>query len=306
MFRNFKELNDVIVDYLSSNEPFSLFRIDNTAGYVMDCINKGTKPLEQFYNNYTLIEAGIYPVSMDYAYDVVNPKTIEVMKNADILGFVDVSGEIKRNTNFLGQFPAKHFFSGGEFLILDPGAILGLSPLGVLDNPWTKYLKGKKVLTISSHHDSIIYQQDKLDLVWGDKKELITPFEFVGCIRTPHHPLIDDRQYPGCETWEDTIEYVKKEIDKYDFDVLLASTSHQAPFYADYAKSKGKVGIQTGGVLQLYFGVLGNRWIHNIGHTAYARWPEMYNEHWIYPLKSDEPQKRDQIGFLETSYAYWG
>lgn len=303
MYKNFIEINEIVSTFLKENKPFAMLRIDNTAGYVMHCLSKGSFPDQQFYNEHTLIEAGIYPVSMQYAYNVVNPKTIEIMKQCDILGFVDISGEIKRDNRFLNQFPDIPMFFGDDFLIVDPGALLGYSIHGNVQNPWTENLAGKKVLVISSHYESIMRQWENIDKVWGNNKNKIVPFDFVGCIRTPHHPLIDSRQNPNCNTWEDTIEYTKSQLDSYDYDVVLTSTSHQSPFYAVHAKEKGKVGIQTGGVLQLFFGVLGNRWTKA---PIYQNWAKMYNEHWIYPFKNDEPQEIGKIRHLETSFAYWG
>jgi hypothetical protein len=301
---NFFELNDTISTWVQENKPFSLVRIDNTAGYVLDCISKGTLPVKQFFNENTLIEAGINPRSMDYVYSYVYPETIKAMKNSDILGFVDISGDISRNAEFLSQFPNKPiFYSGHTYHVLDPGLLVGEAEVGYVENPWTQYLKGKKVLVISSHYESIMSQWEKMDLVWGQKKDKIVPFDLVGCIRSPYHPILDDRQYPGCNTFEKLLDYTKKEIDKYDYDVLLTSVSHQSPFYADYAKQQGKIGIQTGGILQLYFGIKGNRWTQNIG---YAKWQEMFNEHWIYPLEVDAPQRRKEFSFLETTFAYWG
>jgi len=48
---------------------------------------------------------------------------------------------------------------------------------------------------------------------------------------------------------------------------------------------------------------LGYRWTEVDG---YKNWHQMYNEHWIYPLKSDEAQMRDKIRHLESMFAYWG
>lgn len=301
---NFFELNDTISEWIKEGTPASLIRIDNTAGYVLDCMSKNTTPVNHFFNENTLIEAGINPRSMEYVYSYVYPKTLELMKKSDILGFVDISGDISRNTNFLSQFQDKPiFYSGHTYHVLDPGLLVGEAEVGFVENPWTQNLKGKKVLVISSHYESIMRQWEKIDLVWGEKKDKIVPFDLVGCIRSPYHPILDDRQYNGCDTFEKLVEYIKKEIDRYDYDVLLTSVSHQSPFYADYAKQQGKIGIQTGGILQLYFGIKGNRWTQNIG---YSKWQEMFNEHWIYPLEVDAPQRRKEYSFLETTFAYWG
>jgi len=40
MTHNFSQLNELIGDLLKANEPFSLLRIDNTMGYVLDSLQK--------------------------------------------------------------------------------------------------------------------------------------------------------------------------------------------------------------------------------------------------------------------------
>jgi hypothetical protein len=54
----------------------------------------------------------------------------------------------------------------------------------------------------------------------------------------------------------------------------------------------------------LFFGILGYRWSPE-AKNGYAPWAAMYNEHWIYPLKEDSAQQRENYKFLETNYAYW-
>lgn len=297
---DYYEINEVLSNILLKNEPASILRIDNTSGYAMQKLFRNAEPSRQILNEQTLIEAGIYSSSLDYIKQTIYPKTIDIMKSVDVLGFVDISNEISRDTDFLSQFNSPYSFFNPAFTILDPGSLVGLGDFNKLEHPWTENLKNKKVLTISSHHNSINQQYDKLDLIWKENKEKIVPFEFVGNIRSPFHPLIDDRQY--ADNFEDTVEFIKKEIDKFDFDVLLSSVSHQSPFYVEYAKQKGKIGIQTGGVLQLFFGIIGKRWDMN---NCYRNWRNIYNENWIYPLKEDEPQKIDSIRHLEFSFAYW-
>lgn len=303
MFYDFHGINDVISNKLKSNEPFSLVRLDNTSGYVLQCMYRNKPIVQEFFNEPSLFHAGISPPTYDYAFGVVFPKTIEIMKQCDILGFVDVSGEVGKDIDFLSEFGDKPIFS--DILILDPGAINGCSPHGAIIDPWTTHLKGKKVLVVSSHVDSINSQADKLDLIWGDKRELIAPFDYVGCVRSPYHKEMDDRQYPNCDTWEDNIEAVKREIDKYDYDVLLAGSTNTSPFFVEHAKQSGKVGIQTGGVVQLFFGLLGQRW--DCGNNFYSPWSKCFNEHWIRPLDSDKPRAWNKFGYnlSESFYAYW-
>jgi len=305
MIHNFFQLNELLSNLLKSNEPFSLLRIDNTMGYVLDSLQKNTTPVREFYNENTLVEGGVYPNDMNYAYDVVIPKTLEAMTYCDILGFVDLSGDIQRNTEFTNLFGEKPKFYGHDsMLALDPCALLNVDGAHQLENPWPTYLGGKKVLVISTHAETIKHQWKNMDNIWGWNKNKIVPFELVDVIKSPYHPVMDPNQYPKCNTWEDTVEYIKAKIDTYDYDVLIAGSTTSSPIYAEHAKQRGKVGIQTGGVHQLFFGILGYRWSPE-ANNGYRPWAKLYNEHWMYPMQIDEPANRDKYKFLETNYAYW-
>lgn len=296
---NFLEINELLGKKLQSGEPFSCLRIDNTAGFIMDTIFKGSDNFHGFFTENTLIEGGVHPATIEHGYKIYE-NTLKIMQQSDILGFVDISGEISRST-FLEQFGEKPIFAGGQnFYIMDPGAILGHSFMGPVETPWTQYLKGKRVLVISTHKESILHQWKRKELIWGETLEKIAPFELVDVIRSPYHPLLDNRQYPNCHIWEDSVNYIKNLMDLYDYDVLLTGATTSSPFFAEHAKQSGKVGIQTGGVIQLYFGVLGYRWAKVSGHSG---WHNMFNQYWMYPLPEDRPQKTIQQ--LESFYAYW-
>ena len=302
---DFYQANNEIWKILHSGEPASILRIDNTMGYVLDCYHKDQQPLEGFFNHNTFIEGGYYPNDKKWYRNYVVPAVEDAMRDSDILGFVDMSGDI-RNGDYLNkyqEYQTKRVFGGDAFLVMDPGAILGHSTqFGMLKNPWTTKLKGKKVLVISTHAATIKHQWNNIEKIWGDQKDTIVPFDLVDCIRSPYHPMVDGRQPPNCPTWLHAVAYYKELIDTYDYDVLLAGCSTSAPLYAQHAKETGKVGIQTGGTIQLFFGILGYRWTKVPG---YSTWHNMYNEHWIEPLKEDHSQGRTKFQHLESNFAYW-
>jgi hypothetical protein len=180
MTHNFFQLNELISDLLKSNEPFSLLRIDNTMGYVLDSLQKNTTPVREFYNENTLVEGGVYPNNMDYAYDVVIPKTLEAMTYCDILGFVDLSGEIERNKTFTDLFGDKPKFYGHDSLLtLDPCALLNVDGAHQLDNPWPTYLKGKKVLVVG-----VAYKPNVADTRETPAEHLIEALNELGALVT--------------------------------------------------------------------------------------------------------------------------
>lgn len=299
---NFEEINNAIKQVLLKGDPASILRIDNTAGYVIECLLRNEFPDINFFNEASLIQGGVFPHDLNFAYDKLFPQIIQLMKKADILGFVDVAQSLDNMPEFLQHFSGRPIFNGHRMLVMDPGALLGKSMLGECVDPWTKYLEGKRVLAISTHARSIKYQWKNIDKIWGHNKKIIAPFELVDVIRSPYHPIMDSRQYFGCNSWEDSVNYIKKLMEEYDFDVLLSGSTTSSPFYVEHAKKLGKIGIQTGGTIQLFFGVLGYRWTKVEG---YKRWHEIFNEHWIYPLEVDEPENRKKYLGLETNFAYW-
>lgn len=313
MRKNFYEINEDIKLTLERGIPSSIMRIDNTAGYVIDCLLKGITPSREFFNEHTVaFECGITPSSVDYAFNSVYPATYAAMLNADILGFVDISGEISRS-EWIKEFNDVPTFFADGFLVMDPGALLGYAQkeqniyIGHLEQPadfepWTAKLKGKKVLVVSTHRESILSQWNHIYDVWGKDTPKITPFDLVDVIRAPYHPSIDSRQYPECNSWADSLSYIVDQIDKADYDVLLSGATTMSPFLVDHAKRTGKIGIQTGGTIQLFFGIKGDRWMRA---PHYAAWNNMVNRYWIDPLKADEPEKRNNLLHLESARAYW-
>lgn len=307
MHKNFYEMNEYLSSVLQRGEPHSVLRIDNTAGYIIDSIVRDRPILTEFFNPRTILEGGVHPNTYEYAVNVVYRKTFECMMRADCVGFVDISGEIKKDSPLLQYLKDKVTFFRDGFMTLDPGAILGYSKFYFedLDHPvsfvpWTKYLKDKKVLVVSTHAESIKHQWKNRHKIWGENFSNISDFELVDVIRAPYHPSVDYRQYPNCETWGDSVNHINRLLETYEFDVLLSGSTTSSPLFVDKSKSLGKIGIQTGGAIQLYFGLLGGRWAKV---DAYADWHKMFNEHWMYPLQIDEPQNK--VKGLESSFAYW-
>ena len=60
-------------------------------------------------------------------------------------------------------------------------------------------------------------------------------------------------------TWFDALDYMKSEIDKYDYDVCLIGCGAYGFPLATHVKHNGKQAIHLGGTLQLLFGIKGNR-----------------------------------------------
>lgn len=155
-------------------------------------------------------------------------------------------------------------------------------------NPWTKYLKGKKVLVVHPFVDSIRYQyehnRDKLfdnPDVLPEFKELLT----VKAVQT-----ISDQQDERFDTWFDALQFMKDEISKLDFDIALIGCGAYGMCLAAHVKRMGKQAVHLAGWTQMLFGVYGERWIKD--QPQYA---QFINKNWIRPLESEKPKGAEKV-----------
>ena len=144
--------------------------------------------------------------------------------------------------------------------------------LGIGVKPWQKELKNKKILVIHPFKKTIEYQYKKIDKLKTLPK--LKSLRVIKAVQT-----LGDNSDTRFNTWFDALDYMKREIDKSDFDIAIIACGAYGLPLAAYVKSIGKQAIHLGGCTQLLFGIKGGRWDDNDGIT--------YNEHWIKPLKED-------------------
>ena len=157
--------------------------------------------------------------------------------------------------------------------------------------PWTLALKGKRILIISSFVDSI---KDKIAIrekIYGI--DLFPECEFV-FLRPP-------QTHGGNEARDflvEMTEFVNKIKDIKDtFDVALCSCGgYGNPVVAEIHRM-GKSAIYVGGVLQMYFGIYGQRWLRERADIM-----GMYlNEHWSRPKEDERPKNHANV----EQNCYW-
>lgn len=142
-------------------------------------------------------------------------------------------------------------------------------------NPWTLALKNKRILLISSFIDSI---QNKLNI-----REKIYDIDlFPGCtFILLKGPCTNETNEFSIEL-NLFIEEIKNVID--NFDIALVSCGGYGNLICNEIYKLGKSSIYIGGVLQMYFGIYGNRWI-----TENESILDLYlNEHWSRPFENEK------------------
>ena len=144
---------------------------------------------------------------------------------------------------------------------------------------WLKSLKGKKVLIISPFIESMKKQEQKgfhniMDSSWFEDIELsyiIPPLTLAG-----NHQNKD---------WSEHYkEFLKRLNEHKEFDVALVSCGGYGMPVCNYIYSEMKKSvIYIGGALQLFFGILGKRWMTNKPVL------QLVNDNWIRPSKTEKP-----------------
>jgi hypothetical protein len=159
--------------------------------------------------------------------------------------------------------------------------------------PWTHALRRKRILVISPFEESIrekIPIREKL----YDGVDLFPECSFVFIKPPQTQGETEQTEYFGFHLRE-----FKKELDaiKDTYDVALVSCGGYGNLVCNHIFESGKSAIYIGGVLQMYFGILGMRW--------YRERPDIVrlflNEHWIRPKESEKPANYKHI----EGSCYW-
>lgn len=189
----------------------------------------------------------------------------EDSKQIDILAIWNYKNQFNRKKKWLRNFPNIKY-------------LIPLGSVGGIGNSWLKELKNKKILVIHPFKKTIEKQMKKR------KKLGILPklknLEVIQAVQT-----IAGNKDPKFKDWFEALDYMKKEIDKKDFDIALIGCGAYGLPLAAHVKSLDKQAIHLGGSLQLLFGIKGKRW------EEY----KIFTKHWIYPLEEDTPQNIKKV-----------
>ena len=229
--------------------------------------------------------AGIYFINEDSIKKYVK-MYCNAVKNSDYLGIW--TGSM--------QSQAHHFYkrlnSSTDFSNVKQIPARYLEPLYFMDDDkymFNEALKDKTVLVISSHIDSMKRQVENKNIHKVFKKPIFDKCKELKYIRPPQthcgrHNNVD---------WSVHFDNFCKELSKdTDYDIAFVSCGGYGMITCNYiVKELGKSVVYVGGGLQLFFGIMGDRW-HN---------RDWYNEHWVSTLDHEVPDNKH----LAEGGCYW-
>ena len=159
----------------------------------------------------------------------------------------------------------------------------------IYGTPWTHALRGKRILIISPFIESIQTQLDRK--IYETDVFLENTFVFLKPPQTHGHnpPILFSKAY---KLFVEEINAIKD-----TFDIALCSCGGYGNPICAAIYNMGKSAIYVGGVLQMYFGIYGTRWLREAPDIIRLH----MNMNWTRPSDSEKP-----TGFknIENS-CYW-
>ena len=148
------------------------------------------------------------------------------------------------------------------------------------EHPWTRILKGKKILVVHPFAETIKEQYSRNRECLFDNPEALPEFKELHVIKAVQSIAGTPVDF---DSWFDALEYMKTEIDKVDFDIAILGCGAYGMPLAAYIKRKGKKAVHMGGVTQILFGIKGKVYVENKYYSQFI------NDFFVYPKDNETP-----------------
>lgn len=165
------------------------------------------------------------------------------------------------------------------------GPLIGLEPW-YAEQPWTRALKGKKVLIIHPFEKTIQKQYKVRERLFPGTEILpeLGQLYTLKAVQT-----IAGQPDIRFENWFQALEWMYQEAMKIDFDIAIIGCGAYGFPLAARLKEAGKQAVHMGGATQLLFGIKGRRWDD---HPVIGK---LYNEFWVRPDESETPKGAEKV-----------
>jgi len=219
-------------------------------------------------------QAGVFPTD-DVVFDRFAARSFEDSRQLDLLG----------TWNAREKMAKRLFFPNAKACPLPD-----LEPYFYKD-PWSRVLKGRKVLVVHPFADTIQSQYAKRQALFAvpdtvpdmDLTTYRSVTSFLG-LKTPYRD------------WFEALDKMCEDIAKVDFEVaILGCGAYGLSLGAFIKRELGKKAVHLGGATQILFGIRGGRW------DTSPRFQALYNDAWCRPLPSERPENFKQ----HEGGAYW-
>lgn len=178
-----------------------------------------------------------------------------------------------------------------------------------VERPWTRILKGKRVLVVHPYAETIRKQYANRDKLY-ENKEILPEFELI-TLKAVQSSAYAEVPF---KDWFEALKYMEDEISKIQFDICLLGCGAYGLPLAAHVKRLGKQAIHMGGGVQLLFGIKGKRWEeeykiateknifgYNVPFTLNLDYYKLFNEYWVNPSSDETPKSAKSV----EGACYW-
>jgi len=214
---------------------------------------------------------------------------LKAFDNCEVYSGWDVQGEVYKH------IAQSHEYVRNAYPAKRPFWAFALDVFHYVYDPqaWTKALQGRRVLIVSPFIDSIRERVPKRAKLY-DGVDL-----FPGCTFEYIMPPVTQAGEPSREFDVELADFYRR-LDqlKDKYDIALVSCGGYGNLVCNYIfETHRKSAVYVGGVLQMYFGVLGGRWLKERADVVRL----FLNEHWARPKLTERPKDCDAV----ESGCYW-
>ncbi len=156
---------------------------------------------------------------------------------------------------------------------------------------WLNLPNQTKVTVVSPFINTMVQQLPKMHLIHPS-------FDISRCLFSFVKAPMTNGSYdfsPGDLTWMQRIEIMVKAVIEQTPDLVLIGAGSYGLVLGELLRQAGLRVILVGGGLQLYFGVIGRRWLERPDYQA------IHNEHWTHPSDKEKPRGYESI----ENGCYW-
>lgn len=265
--------NDLIYSLLSSEEPCMIARYGTVELGIMKW-----RVAQKLNLKHNFDEGNMYVICNNAGFF---PKEQEKVKQ-----FADFMLEKSKCVDFIGcLYPPMEDYIIKHYAPQAKVADLKAVEPWYVEVPWSRVLKGKKVLVIHPFEISILSQYEKRDKIF-EGTDILPEFELktLKAVQT-----IAGEKDPRFADWFEALEYMYNEAMKIDFDIAIIGCGAYGFPLAAKLKEAGKKAIHMGGCTQLLFGIKGKRWESNPAIIKFS------NDSWIYPADQERPKNSEKV-----------
>lgn len=277
---NAAEIHGVIISFLDSKVPFFVGRYGSSELLVMRNVEFDYKKKIPLSIEQLCQWSGFFPSNSKYGI-----KFVDIMKEAS--AECDIFGV------WFNQFE-EYFIKKYSNLNTKYSYLFSLEPWVYPQDPWTKHLKGKKVLVIHPFSETIQSQYQKREKIFPNT-DILPEFELKTLKAVQTLAGNKDERF---STWFDALDWMYQEAMKIDFDVAIIGCGAYGFPLAGKLKQGGKQAIHLAGATQILFGIKGKRWNSNPAFEYVRKW---YNDDWVYPEKRETPEQAQKV----ENGCYW-